>query len=218
MASAVGGFVETCNHFLSFTLGEGLTPTAANGEVSGRIVDDIGKPVEGAAIRMNGTENRLTVTDAQGNYHFDNVETNGFYTVTPARPNFTFNPAQRSFSQLGQHTDAAFTASSSGTKLNPLDASEFFVRQRMSTCSIASLTKQVSTFGSTRSNRAAGTLNVAKPNALTLQQPSSYPRSSNRRVIWFIELISLRMAIYRTRRYRSSSATSSPTHRRLAMK
>src|SRR5262249_55065137 len=106
------------------------TPTATNGNVSGRIVDEQGNPVEGAGVRMTGTQNRLTVTDAFGNYNFDNVEANGFYTVTPSRANFMFSPAQRSFSQLGLHTEAGFNANSNGDKLNPLDRSEYFVRQQ----------------------------------------------------------------------------------------
>ena len=75
-------------------------------------------------------QDRLTVTDSNGAYNFDNVETNGFYTVTPSRANFIFNPMQRSFSQLGQNTDAAFSAISTGNTLNPLETSEYFVRQQ----------------------------------------------------------------------------------------
>jgi hypothetical protein len=107
-----------------------INPTAADSRVSGQIVDGNGVPVEGAAVRMSGTQNRLTVTDAAGNYHFDNVETNGFYTLVPARANFTFSPAQRSFSQLGQHTDAVFTGDSGEVTVNPLDSTEYFVRQQ----------------------------------------------------------------------------------------
>src|SRR5438093_5683159 len=109
-----------------------FTPTAANGNVSGRIVDLNGIPVAGVAIRMSGTQSRITITDSNGDYHFDNVETTGFYTVTPSRPNYTFSPTQRSFSQLGQHTDAAFTASANniGSIVNPLNTTEFFVRHQ----------------------------------------------------------------------------------------
>src|SRR5207302_10747723 len=57
-------------------------------------------------------------------------ETNGFYTVEPSRANFVFSPAQRSFGQLGQHTGAAFTALPNADGLNPLDATEYFVRQQ----------------------------------------------------------------------------------------
>ena len=105
-------------------------PTAANGSVSGQILDSNGSPVEGAAVRLSGTQNRLTVTDAFGNYHFGEVETNGFYTVTPARANFVFGPEQRSFSQLGNNTDAVFTAWATGEARNPLDTTEYFVRQQ----------------------------------------------------------------------------------------
>lgn len=105
-------------------------PTATGSSVGGQILDSNGNPVEGAAVRMTGTQNRLTVTDATGFYHFDDVETNGFYTVVPARSNFTFSPSQRAFSQLGQHTDAVFVGNTTGTSLNPLDTTEYFVRQQ----------------------------------------------------------------------------------------
>ncbi len=105
-------------------------PTASDSGVGGRILDSNGNPVEGAAVRMTGTQNRLTVTDAAGNYHFDDVETNGFYTVVPSRANFSFSPSQRAFSQLGQHTDAIFSAAWTGGGLNPLDTTEYFVRQQ----------------------------------------------------------------------------------------
>jgi CSLREA domain-containing protein len=113
-----------------FVIGHTATPTAANGNVSGQITDRNGNPLEGAAVRLSGSQNRLTVTDTAGNYHFDNVETNGFYTVTPSRVNFSFSPAQRSFSALGQHTEAAFNATPNGNILNPLDSTEYFVRQQ----------------------------------------------------------------------------------------
>jgi hypothetical protein len=105
-------------------------PTASGSSVSGQILDANGNPVEGAAVRLTGDQNRLTVTDAAGFYHFDDVETNGFYTVVPARSNFTFSPSQKAFSQLGQHTDAGFVANATGTSLNPLDTTEYFVRQQ----------------------------------------------------------------------------------------
>ncbi len=104
--------------------------TAANGNISGHITDSNGNPVEGAVISLKGTQNRKTITDANGNYNFDSVETTGAYTVVPSRPNFTFSPSQRSFSQLGQHTEATFMATSTDNGLNPLDTTEYFVRQQ----------------------------------------------------------------------------------------
>jgi len=107
-----------------------LVPTATPGAITGRIVDGNGNPIEGAVVKLSGTQSRKFITDANGYYRFDNVEINGFYTVTPSRANYSFNPAERSFSPAGQTTEATFgaTLASSGL-VNPLDTPEYFVRQ-----------------------------------------------------------------------------------------
>jgi hypothetical protein len=107
-----------------------ITPTATNGSVGGKITDASGRALAGTTIALSGAQNRTTITDSNGGYSFDGLETNGFYTVTPARAGYTFNPASRSFSLLGLHTDASFTATASATHLNPLDAPDYFVRQQ----------------------------------------------------------------------------------------
>jgi hypothetical protein len=105
-------------------------PTAAFGDVTGQVTNSSnGNPVPGAVVRMTGTQNRKTITDASGNYRFDNVDTSGVYTLTPSRVNFSFSPTERSLSQLGNVTDAPFVAISTGTTNNPLDTPEYFVRQ-----------------------------------------------------------------------------------------
>ena len=116
--------------FSPWTLNSTNSPSATGGVVTGRIVDHNGVPVEGAVVRLGGTQNRKFITDANGFYRFDNVETNGFYTVTPSRANYTFSPSVRSFSQIGETTEAAFGATlTSGGFVNPLDTPEYFVRQ-----------------------------------------------------------------------------------------
>jgi hypothetical protein len=106
------------------------TLTAANATVTGRISDNFGNAIAGVSIRLNGTQTRLTITDSNGNYGFDNVETNGIYTVTPSRVNYSFSPANRSFSSLGAHTEASFTGTANGDHANAIDTDEFFVRQQ----------------------------------------------------------------------------------------
>jgi hypothetical protein len=125
-----GTGVVPCDLFFRyFDENEIAAPTAASSSVSGRITDVDGRPVEGVAIVMNGTEIRKTITDSSGYYQFNDVETSGFYSVTPSRANYSFSPSSRSFSQLGSHTDAAFSSSFVGDTTNPLDAPEYFVRQ-----------------------------------------------------------------------------------------
>ena len=105
-------------------------PTAAFGDVTGQVTNsNDGMPVAGAVILLTGTQNRKTITDANGNYRFDNVQTSGVYTVRPSRVNFSFSPSERSLSQLGINTDASFSAIPTGGVSNPLDTPEFFVRQ-----------------------------------------------------------------------------------------
>jgi hypothetical protein len=80
-------------------------------------------------VNLSGTQNRKFITDANGNYRFDNVETSGFYTVRPSRANYSFSPAERSFSQIGNSTEAVFTGTPAGGFGNPLETPEYFVRQ-----------------------------------------------------------------------------------------
>ena len=108
----------------------GAAPTAAGGVVRGRITTPEGSAVAGAVISLSGMQTRKTITDADGNYRFDRVETNGFYTVTPWHANHSFSPANRSFNQLSDQTEASFTASSLGEAVNPIDTAEYFVRQQ----------------------------------------------------------------------------------------
>lgn len=107
-----------------------LTPTAAGSSIGGRITDQKGAPISGTVINLSGSQTRETITDANGYYQFGNVETNGFYTVTPSRANYNFTPLSRSFSQTGNQTDAAFAGSLIGDIHNPVDTAEYFVRQQ----------------------------------------------------------------------------------------
>jgi hypothetical protein len=79
-------------------------------------------------VNLSGTQNRKFITDANGDYRFDNVETNGFYNLRPSQANYSFSPAERSFSQVGFNTEAAFTGLPAGGG-NLLDTPEYFVRQ-----------------------------------------------------------------------------------------
>ncbi len=88
--------------------------------------------MEGVVITLTGSDGvRRAITNSQGFYQFAAVQTDGFYTVTPQRANYSFTPAQRSFSLLADKSDAVFTAIPEAEPItNPLDTAEYFVRQQ----------------------------------------------------------------------------------------
>jgi hypothetical protein len=115
--------VTVCNNNTS-------APTAANGTVTGHITNGDGTPVAGAVVSLSGTQNRKFITDAKGNYRFDNVETTGFYTVEPSLSGYHFSPENRSFSLIGNNTSAVFTATPDAVPgYSRIDSPEYFVRQ-----------------------------------------------------------------------------------------
>jgi subtilisin-like proprotein convertase family protein len=106
-------------------------PTAADARISGQVLTPDGEPLGGVEISLTGISADRTITDSNGRYAFENVTTDGFYVVAPARANYSFNPHQRSFSLLASKTDALFVAAvNSNATANPLDSDMFFVRQQ----------------------------------------------------------------------------------------
>ncbi|HEV7857581.1 MAG TPA: DUF4214 domain-containing protein [Pyrinomonadaceae bacterium] len=108
-----------------------ITPTAAPATVSGQITTPDGQPLAGTVVQLSGGTSDRTITDAQGHYQFENVNTDNFYTLRPQRANFSFSPSERSFSLNANKSDAVFTASANANATaNPLDTDLFFVRQQ----------------------------------------------------------------------------------------
>ncbi len=106
------------------------SPTAAPALISGQVTTPAGQPLAGVTIQMSGGVSRKTITDSNGNYRFENVEIDRFYTVSPSLVNYNFSPAQRSFSLLANMTDAIFTATQDAVPGgNAIDTADYFVRQ-----------------------------------------------------------------------------------------
>src|SRR5207245_2627954 len=103
--------------------------TAAPATISGQIATSDGRPVGGVTVNLNGSKTDRTITDANGRYHFDNVATDGFYSVTAGLVNYAFSPASRSFALLADKTDAVFTATALTQNANPVDSADYFVSQ-----------------------------------------------------------------------------------------
>ncbi len=57
--------------------------------IAGKIYTDRGVPIDGTTMNLSGRTDRTTITEAEGNYQFSNVETGYDYTISPQN---TSNP------------------------------------------------------------------------------------------------------------------------------
>ncbi|MFL6257119.1 MAG: carboxypeptidase regulatory-like domain-containing protein, partial [Pyrinomonadaceae bacterium] len=64
--------------------------TPSNLALSGRVTSD-GAALAGVTLTLSGSQTATTTTDAQGNYSF-NITSEGSYTATPSKTNYTFAP------------------------------------------------------------------------------------------------------------------------------
>ena len=124
------GFAPTTGGSQATVLNVLATPTAAPSTISGRIKTPDGAPLGGTVVRLGGSASRTAISDSAGYYRFEGLDTAGFYTVTPERANYSFSPSSQSFNQLGNQTEAVFAANPNAETANPLDTSEYFVRQQ----------------------------------------------------------------------------------------
>ena len=105
-------------------------PTAAPASISGTVTTPDGAPLAGVTMNLSGARSAKVITDSNGNYRFNNIDTDNFYTVTPSLVNYHFGPESRSFSLLANMTDAVFTATRDAViSGNAIDTPDYFVRQ-----------------------------------------------------------------------------------------
>ena len=83
-----------------------LTPTAAPARIGGRITTPDGAPLGGVSMRLSGARTASAITDAGGNYRFENVDGDNFYTVTPTLVNYHFSPESQSFMLAANNVDS----------------------------------------------------------------------------------------------------------------
>ena len=85
-----------------------------NVSISGTITKN-GSPFAGVPVNLSGTGAAATTTNASGQYTFSNLIQGGNYLVTPSLANNTFEPNNRSYTNVQSNvTNADFTAYDSG--------------------------------------------------------------------------------------------------------
>jgi uncharacterized repeat protein (TIGR01451 family) len=89
-----------------------FTGTLIQLTISGRIADANNVGLPDVVVTLSGAGSKTTVTDANGNYSFENVSAIGSYTLTPTSDNFTFTPKVFTFANLVVNQNANSTGTS----------------------------------------------------------------------------------------------------------
>ncbi len=96
--------------------------TPATASLSGLVTDiRTGNGIGGVTVTLSGSQSATTTTDSNGNFSFSNLPTNGSYTVSVAKTNYTFTPATRTFNNLQINQSAADFTGALGHKASDFD-------------------------------------------------------------------------------------------------
>jgi endonuclease G len=99
--------------YLTSAPATGSQATAAAFTISGHVQNSNGASMSGVTVTLSGDQADLTtVTDAAGNYTFNNVTAGLDYGVRPSASGFSFNPTVVDINGLGSNQTADFTGTS----------------------------------------------------------------------------------------------------------
>jgi hypothetical protein len=76
-----------------------------------RVTKQGGEPAPGVNLALDDSSQSAGVTDATGAYKFTKLPCKRYYKITPAHPEFTFNPASGAIINLTKSNSTVFTAS-----------------------------------------------------------------------------------------------------------
>ena len=101
-------YTDTSNN--NFTIGSTTTYS-----ISGKVATSTGTGISGVTMNLSGAGTGTTTTDGSGNYSFTGLS-NGSYTVTPSKTDYTFTPTSRNVTISGANvTGQDFTGTGTGT-------------------------------------------------------------------------------------------------------
>jgi endonuclease G len=99
--------------YLTTAPATGSQATAAGYTITGHVQNAGGASMPGVTLTLSGDQADLTtVTDAAGNYTFNNVTAGLDYGVRPSASSFSFNPTVVDINGLGSNQTADFTGTS----------------------------------------------------------------------------------------------------------
>ncbi len=71
--------------------------------IRGNIEYNASNPIEGVQVNLSGDSTGSTLTDASGNFEFNNLITGCSFVVTPVKDGHIFNPTETSYSNLREN-------------------------------------------------------------------------------------------------------------------
>lgn len=110
--------VATSNNFFTFAP-QGIGPLAGNlaldfrgvrraYAIHGRVTDETGHGLGGAAVNLSGSQTTATTTDSDGNYSFPGLPAGGNYAVATSKLYYVFSPPSQSFNNLSSNQTGDF--------------------------------------------------------------------------------------------------------------
>jgi hypothetical protein len=76
-----------------------FTATPGTHAIRGRVTGAGGAALSGATLTLAGSKSATATTDANGDYSFTGLPSDGTYTVTASKANYTFTPPNQTFAQ-----------------------------------------------------------------------------------------------------------------------
>ncbi|HEV7889807.1 MAG TPA: carboxypeptidase regulatory-like domain-containing protein [Pyrinomonadaceae bacterium] len=76
-----------------------FTATPGTHAIRGRVTGAGGSALSGATLTLSGSKSATATTDANGDYSFTGLPSDGTYTVTPSKANYAFTPPSQTFTQ-----------------------------------------------------------------------------------------------------------------------
>jgi hypothetical protein len=85
-----------------------FTATFNHHDIRGRIAAAADLPMANVTVTLSGSQAMTAITDADGEYSFDDLPAGGNYTVTPAKISYAFVPANQNFNDLDSDQNISF--------------------------------------------------------------------------------------------------------------
>jgi len=86
--------------------------------IGGRLLDELGRAIQGATLTLSGAQSAAATSDANGNYAFTNLAAGGNYVVNASSARYSFASPSRTFTDLDANKTADFAGWSFSYKVN----------------------------------------------------------------------------------------------------